>query len=80
MTPNDPPPWEAGYEHAQRWLSAGVFEAIGDDLRMLWRLAEGCIPRRSFSIVGPCNPAPKVAPARAPMGPNANGGAKGTWA
>ena len=80
MTPNDLPPWEAGYEQAQRWLSAGVFEAIGDDLRMLWRLAEGCIPRRSFSIVGPCNPAPKVAPARAPMGPNANGGAKGIWA
>jgi transposase len=62
MTPNDLPPWEAGYEQTQRWLSAGVFEAIGDDLRMLWRLAEGRIPRRSFSIVGPCNPAPKVAP------------------
>jgi transposase len=54
-----------------------VFEAIGNDLRMLWRLAEGRIPRRSFSIVRPCNPAPKAAPARAPMGPKANRGSNG---
>jgi hypothetical protein len=79
MTPNDLPPWEAVYEQTQRWLSAEVFEAIGGDLRMLWRLAEGHIPRRSFSKVGSCNPAPKVAPARDPMGPNATGGATGIW-
>jgi hypothetical protein len=57
-----------------------VFEAIGDDLRMLWRLAEGRIPRRSCSSVGPCNLAPKVAPTRAPMGAKANRGSIGHMA
>jgi transposase len=41
MMPNDLPPWEAVYQQTQRWLSAGVLEAIVHDLRMLRRLAEG---------------------------------------
>ena len=28
MTPNDLPPWHAIYEQAQRWIRAGVFEAV----------------------------------------------------
>jgi transposase len=39
--PNDLPPWEAVYQQTQRWLSAGVFEAMVHDLRALLRLAEG---------------------------------------
>ncbi len=30
--PNDLPPWEAVYQQGQRWLKAGVFEAIVHDL------------------------------------------------
>jgi transposase len=41
MMPNDLPPWWVVYQQSQRWLRAGVFEAIVNDLRMLLRLAEG---------------------------------------
>jgi transposase len=41
MLPSDLPPWEAVYQQAQRWLKAGVFEAIVQDLRVMLRLAEG---------------------------------------
>jgi len=41
MRPNDLPPWKAVYEQAQRWLKAGVFEAIGEDLRAVVRVAQG---------------------------------------
>lgn len=41
MMPNDLPPWEAVYQQTQRWLKAGVFEAIVHDLRMLLRLSRG---------------------------------------
>ena len=36
--PNDLPPWEAVYQQAQRWLAAGCFEQLADDLRALLRL------------------------------------------
>jgi transposase len=39
--PNDLPPWEIVYQQAQRWLRAGCFEALADDLRCLLRLAAG---------------------------------------
>jgi transposase len=35
--PNDLPPWEAVYQQSQRWLAAGVFEAISQDLRRILR-------------------------------------------
>lgn len=41
MVPHDLPPWEVIYQQAQRWLKAGVFEAIVHDLREILRLAEG---------------------------------------
>ena len=41
MLPNDFPPWYAVYQQAQRWLKAGVFEAMVHDLREVMRLAEG---------------------------------------
>lgn len=41
MMPHDLPPWAAVYQQTQRWLKAGVFEAIVHDLRALLRLAEG---------------------------------------
>jgi transposase len=41
MMPHDLPPWSAIYQQMQRWLNAGVFEAMAHDLRILLRLAEG---------------------------------------
>jgi len=37
--PDDPPPWAAVYQQAQRWPAAGCFEALADDLRAVPRLA-----------------------------------------
>jgi transposase len=51
MMPNDLPPWEAVYQQLQRWLKAGVFEAIAHDLRMLLRLAEGRNPQPTAAIL-----------------------------
>lgn len=39
MLPHDLPPWPIVYQQTQRWLAAGVFEAIVHDLRRLLRLA-----------------------------------------
>jgi len=39
--PNDFPPWQAVYQQTQRWIGAGVFEAMVQDLREILRLCEG---------------------------------------
>jgi transposase len=41
MLPHDLPPWEAVYQQTQRWIKAGVFESMVDDLRMLLRVLVG---------------------------------------
>ncbi len=41
MMPHDFPPWAAVYQQTQRWLKAGVFEAIVADLRAVLRVAQG---------------------------------------
>jgi transposase len=41
LMPHDLPPWYTVYQQTQRWLRAGVFEAIVHDLRAVLRLAEG---------------------------------------
>ena len=41
MMPNDLPPWSVVYQQAQRWIAAGVFEAMTRDLRRILRLLEG---------------------------------------
>ena len=38
--PGDLPPWEAVYQQTQRWIQAGVFEAMVHDLRTVLRLAD----------------------------------------
>lgn len=48
--PHDLPPWKAVYDQTQRWLKAGVFEAIVADLRELLRLAVGRKPQPSAAI------------------------------
>src|SRR5687768_15660884 len=49
--PNDLPPWPAVYQQTQRWLAAGCFEAIVDDLRALLRVAAGRDPAPTAVIL-----------------------------
>jgi transposase len=49
--PNDLPPWEAVYQQTQRWLKAGVFEAMVHDLREVLRLAQGRAPDPSAAVL-----------------------------
>lgn len=39
--PHDLPPWHVVYQQTQRWVQAGVFEAIVNDLRAILRMAQG---------------------------------------
>src|SRR5512135_1595765 len=41
LMPNDLLPWWVVYQQTQRWLAAGCFAAIVDDLRLLLREAKG---------------------------------------
>ncbi len=41
MLPNDLPDWPVAYQQARRWVTAGVFEQIAHDLRVILRLVEG---------------------------------------
>ncbi len=41
MLPHDFPPWPAVFQQTQRWIRAGVFEAMVHDLRALIRVASG---------------------------------------
>jgi transposase len=41
LLPNDVPPWELVYQQTQRWIQAGCFEAMVNDLRSIIRVAQG---------------------------------------
>lgn len=41
MLPNDLPPWDLVYGQTRRWMAAGVFEAMTQDLRRILRVLEG---------------------------------------
>ena len=51
MLPHDLPPWHAVYQQTQRWLAAGVFEAIAHDLRMLLRECADRMPQPRAAIL-----------------------------
>jgi transposase len=51
MMPNDWPPWHTVYQQTQRWLTAGVFEEMVRDLRMLIREIEGRMPQPRAAIL-----------------------------
>src|SRR5947209_51058 len=40
LIPHEFPPWAAVHQQAQRWIAAGVFEALVHDLRAVLRLAD----------------------------------------
>ena len=39
MMPHDLPPWRVVYQQTRRWIKAGCFEAMAQDLRAILRLA-----------------------------------------
>lgn len=49
--PNDLPPWSAVYQQSQRWLAAGCFEALAQDLRAVLRLASGRAAEPTAAII-----------------------------
>ncbi len=49
--PNDFPPWPVVYQQTQRWIVAGVFEAMVHDLRLILRIAAGKEPYPSAVIL-----------------------------
>src|SRR3712207_6502329 len=51
MLPHDFPPWEAVYQQTQRWIAAGVFEAMVHDLREVLRLTQGRAPEPSAAVL-----------------------------
>jgi len=51
MLPNDLPPWHTVYQQTQRWLKAGVFEAMVHDLRMLLREIEARMPQPRAAVL-----------------------------
>ena len=51
MMPHDLPPWWVVYQQMQRWLAAGCFQAIVDDLRLLLREAQGRHRQPSAAIL-----------------------------
>ena len=45
------PPWHTVYQQTRRWLDAGVFAAIAQDLRMLLREVAGRDPQPTAAIL-----------------------------
>ena len=71
--PNDLPLWEIVYQQSRRWLGAGCFEALAEDLRVILRLAADEPSNRPppSSTAGPCDRRRRAALARLMTEPNA---------
>lgn len=48
---HDLPPWHAVYQQTRRWVRAGCFEAMAEDLRVLLRLCAGRTDAPSAAIL-----------------------------
>ena len=51
LLPNDLPPWTAVYQQWRRWMAAGCFEALVDDMRAIVRVAQGKSGTPSAAII-----------------------------
>lgn len=51
MMPNDLPPWPVVYQQTQRWIRAGCFEMLVEDLRALLREFAGRNPHPTAMVV-----------------------------
>jgi len=50
LLPHDFPRWDAVYQQTQRWIKAGCFAAMVEDLRLVLRLAQGRSAQPSAAI------------------------------
>ena len=50
LLPHDLPPWHTVYQQTHRWLKAGVFDTLVQDLRAVARLAQGRTAEPSAAI------------------------------
>src|SRR5574340_615182 len=50
LMPHDLPPWWVVYQQTQRWIKAGVFEMMAQDLRALLWLLDGRAPDPTAGI------------------------------
>ena len=50
MMPHDLPPWSVVYQQTQRWIRAGCFEMLVEDLRSLLREFAGRTPQPTAMI------------------------------
>jgi transposase len=50
MMPNDLPPWDIVYQQTRRWMAAGVFEAMTQDLRRTLRVLAGRAEEPSAAV------------------------------
>lgn len=51
MMPNDLPPWPVVYQQTRRWIRAGCFEIMVEDLRLLLREFAGRRPQPTAMVV-----------------------------
>lgn len=51
LLPTNFPPWHAMYDQTQRWIAAGVFEDMVDDLRAVLRVALGKKARPTTGVI-----------------------------
>ena len=51
MMPNDLPPWPVVYQQTRRWIRAGCFEVMVEDLRLLLREFAGRKPQPTAMIL-----------------------------
>ncbi len=51
MLPKDLPPWDRVYKTFRRWQARGLFEAMHDELRQLWRSRQHRLPNPSGVII-----------------------------
>ena len=49
--PNDLPPWSAVYQQSKRWMTAGCFETLAQDLPAFLRLASGRTEEPTAAII-----------------------------
>lgn len=51
LLPHEFPPWHAVYEQTRRWITAGCFEQLVHDRRIIIRLGDECAPPPSAVIL-----------------------------
>jgi transposase len=51
MLPKDLPPWDRVYKTFRRWQARGLFEAMHDELRQLWRSRQHRLPNPSGVVI-----------------------------